>query len=202
MKCMTPETLAETALPPVPLTVEGASVLHQMMRFRRPAWRALTDEARAEILLEAGELLGDRERFTRRPADRGLLAAGAQGRPDVRPFPPQLRGAGRGATGTRHACSLSDYLEPVHSYLSIIELGLYESTSKTYGELAAKGVVPHSEEWKARNRSRARAVAQGHGAAALARNPAGQIPLLLSHGPQARGIRELVHGADERPRSA
>ena len=45
---MTPDTLAHAALPAVPLTVEGASVLHQMMRFRRPAWRALAAAA-AEI---------------------------------------------------------------------------------------------------------------------------------------------------------
>ena len=44
---------------------------------------------------------------------------------------------------------LGDYLEPAHSYLSVIELGLYESTSKVYGGLAAKGVQPHSDEWKA-----------------------------------------------------
>jgi hydrogen peroxide-dependent heme synthase len=43
---------------------------------------------------------------------------------------------------------LSDYLEPTTSYLSVIELGLYESTVKTYNELAEQGVVPHSEEWK------------------------------------------------------
>jgi len=42
---------------------------------------------------------------------------------------------------------LSDYLEPTTSYLSVIELGLYESTSKVYGALAARGVQPHSEEW-------------------------------------------------------
>ena len=148
MKCMTPETLAETALPPVPLTIEGASVLHQMMRFRRPAWRALTDEARAEILLEAGELLGDRERFNdgRQTAIYSLL--GHKGdlmfvhfRRSFEELDEAQRELGR--------ISLSDYLEPAHSYLSIIELGLYESTSKTYGELAAKGVAPHSEEWKA-----------------------------------------------------
>jgi chlorite dismutase len=40
-------------MPPVPLSVEGASVLHQMMRFRRAAWRGLSDAARAEILQEA-----------------------------------------------------------------------------------------------------------------------------------------------------
>src|SRR6266478_2806085 len=50
---MTPDTLAATATPPVPLTVEGASVLHQMMRFRRPAWRTLSAEARRQILDEA-----------------------------------------------------------------------------------------------------------------------------------------------------
>jgi chlorite dismutase len=43
---------------------------------------------------------------------------------------------------------LSDYLEPTTSYLSIIELGLYESTSKVYSGLAAKGIQPNSEEWK------------------------------------------------------
>ena len=31
----------DTETPAVPLTLEGASVLHQMMRFRRPAWRAI-----------------------------------------------------------------------------------------------------------------------------------------------------------------
>jgi len=42
---------------------------------------------------------------------------------------------------------LSDFLEPAASYLSVIELGLYESTAKIYGALAARGVEPHSEEW-------------------------------------------------------
>ena len=42
---------------------------------------------------------------------------------------------------------LSDYLEPTTSYLSVIELGLYESTSKVYADLAAKGLPAHSEEW-------------------------------------------------------
>ena len=44
---------------------------------------------------------------------------------------------------------LNDFLEPTTSYLSVIELGLYESTLKTYKALAERGVEPHSEEWKA-----------------------------------------------------
>src|SRR5258708_28086449 len=43
---------------------------------------------------------------------------------------------------------LSDYLEPASSYLSVIELGLYESSVKTYRELAEQGLEPHSDEWK------------------------------------------------------
>jgi peroxiredoxin len=42
---------------------------------------------------------------------------------------------------------LSDFLEPTSSYLSVIELGLYESTLKTYKSLAERGIEPHSEEW-------------------------------------------------------
>ena len=33
------------------------------------------------------------------------------------------------------------------SYLSIIELGLYESTTKIYKALVDRGIEPHSEEW-------------------------------------------------------
>jgi chlorite dismutase len=44
--------------------------------------------------------------------------------------------------------AFSDYLEPASSYLSVVELGLYESTSKVYSALLAKGVAPHSDEWK------------------------------------------------------
>ena len=34
------------------------------------------------------------------------------------------------------------------SYLSIIELGLYESTTKVYTALTERGIEPHSDEWK------------------------------------------------------
>ena len=43
---------------------------------------------------------------------------------------------------------IGDYLEPTTSYLSVIELGLYESTTKIYKALTERGIVPHSDEWK------------------------------------------------------
>jgi peroxiredoxin len=43
---------------------------------------------------------------------------------------------------------LWEYLEPTHSYLSVVELGLYESSAKTYGQLAERGIEPHTPEWQ------------------------------------------------------
>jgi chlorite dismutase len=53
------------------------------------------------------------------------------------------------AQNTLTKLDLFEYLEPSTSYLSIVELGLYESTQKTYRSLLDKGIVPHSEEWDA-----------------------------------------------------
>src|SRR5580658_7595776 len=44
-------------MPPVPLTLEGAAVLHQMVRVRWPAWRALASDDRSKIIEEAVERL-------------------------------------------------------------------------------------------------------------------------------------------------
>ena len=43
----------------------------------------------------------------------------------------------------------SDFLKPSHSYLSMVELGLYESSAKTYESLAEKGFHPGTPEWEA-----------------------------------------------------
>jgi peroxiredoxin len=143
---MTPETLIETALPAVPLTVEGASVLHQMMRFRWPAWRALAPETRSSILEEAAGALTAMEQPSDGRQSAVYSLVGHKG--DLlfvhfrRSFE-ELNHAELALARLR----LSDYLEATTSYLSIIELGLYESTSSVYADLAVKGVHPHSEEW-------------------------------------------------------
>ena len=138
---MIPETLTATDLPAMPLTIEGASVLHQMMRFRWAAWRELTASTRAEILKEAEQALA----AMRNSAVYSLL--GHKGdfmlfhlRQDFE----ELSAAELDIARLR----ISDYLEPTSSYLSMIELGLYDSSAKVYSGLAAKGVEAHSAEWK------------------------------------------------------
>src|SRR5947199_9343456 len=50
-----------TETPPVPLTIEGYSVLHQMMKVRWPAWRLLSDAQKREIVDEASAVLSKME---------------------------------------------------------------------------------------------------------------------------------------------
>src|SRR5258708_22362599 len=53
-----PPQIASAELPAVPLTTEGYSVLHQMMRIRWSAWRALPAADRSAITQEAASVLG------------------------------------------------------------------------------------------------------------------------------------------------
>src|ERR1700687_4460027 len=50
-----------TEIPPVPLTIEGYSVLHQMMRFRWDKWRSLPATEKAGVIDEASSLLNRME---------------------------------------------------------------------------------------------------------------------------------------------
>ncbi|HJZ95075.1 MAG TPA: hydrogen peroxide-dependent heme synthase [Candidatus Solibacter sp.] len=144
---MTPDTVADIALPPVPLTIEGASVLHQMMRFKRTAWRALSDDDRAAIVKEATRVLGAMEKPAEGRQSAVFSLLGHKGDLLFLHFRRSFEELNQAQVSVSRL-ALSEYLEPVHSYLSVVELGLYESTSKTYDALTAKGVQPHSEEWR------------------------------------------------------
>lgn len=131
---------------PVPLTIEGYSVLHQMMRFRWPELRSLRAAHKAEIADEASKLLNSwEERKDGQSALYSLL--GHKGDLMLVHFRESFDELNR-AEMQFSQLRLSDYLEPVSSYLSVIELGLYESSIKTYKELVEQGTEPHSEEWK------------------------------------------------------
>jgi hydrogen peroxide-dependent heme synthase len=138
---------ASEEIPAVPLTAEGYSVLHQMMRFRWTAWRALPTETRSSIAKEAAALLGEMEKNSKGQSALFSLI-GHKGDLMLVHFRnsfAELNQAELKLAGLR----LSDYLEPTSSYLSIIELGLYDSTIKIYKELSDQGIQPHSEQWKA-----------------------------------------------------
>ena len=137
---------AATELPAVPLTIEGYACLHQMMRFRRSAWRELNEPKRLEITGEAAKVLAEMEG---KSGGQSALYSLLGHKGDLMLV--HLRDTFDELNQAELALArlpLSDYLEPTSSYLSVIELGLYESTLKTYKSLAERGIEPHSEDWK------------------------------------------------------
>lgn len=138
-------------LPAVPLTLEGSSVLHQMFRLRRTAWRALDNRERARILEEAVDLLSPMEQGAQEGHPNQSAAysqIGHKGDLMLLHFRDSLEELHRAEIAIAQL-QFADYLEPVHSYLSVVELGLYESSAKTYAQLAEQGFEPHSHEWNA-----------------------------------------------------
>jgi peroxiredoxin len=137
----------ETAsLPEVPLTLEGYSVLHQMMKVRWSSWRQLGDAQKREILGEATAVLSAMEQNSNgQSAVFSLL--GHKGDLMFVHFRDSFDALNRTQLQLARI-RISDFLEPTTSYLSVIELGLYESSIKTYRSLLEQGIEPHSDEWK------------------------------------------------------
>jgi hydrogen peroxide-dependent heme synthase len=142
-----PPNVATDSLPPVPLTIEGASVLHQMMRVRWTAWKALSLGQRSEIVAEAQAALGEMEKDAS-GSSAAFWLLGHKGDLIIIHFRRSFDELSKAELAFGRL-KLADYLETTTSYLSVVELGLYESSLKTYKTLAERGIVPFSPEWNA-----------------------------------------------------
>jgi chlorite dismutase len=136
--------------PPVPLTLEGSSALHQFFRFDWKAWRSCADGERETIAGEFAAALNNLERANAGAAVRTALYSqlGHKGDLMLIHFRESLAALNQVELDLAQT-RLYDFLEPRHSYVSVVELGLYESTRKTYEAAETKGFEPHSPEWNA-----------------------------------------------------
>jgi peroxiredoxin len=135
-------------LPAVPLTIEGSSVLHQMFHFDWKSWRILDSSQQSDIEAEALELFTRWEQQGAHQCSALFSLLGHKGDLLFLHFRDDFKALNRlelELSQTR----FSDYLRPSHSYLSMVELGLYESSAKTYTSLAEKGLQPGTSEWDA-----------------------------------------------------
>jgi peroxiredoxin len=133
------------ALPAVPLTLEGSSILHQMFRIRWAAWKALPAAERQIAVEAAVATLTEMEQDG--AGHTGLFSLlGHKGDLLVLHFRrtlDELNAAELRLANLR----LADFLEPTTSYLSVVELGLYEATVRLYADLHGKGIQPGTAEW-------------------------------------------------------
>ena len=139
--------------PPVPLTLEGAFVLHQFFRFNWAKWRShaegpFADAERKKIAEEFASILHKLERTgAEGPVQTALFSQlGHKGDLILVHFRESLEALNQVELNLAQT-ALFDFLELKHSYVSVVELGLYESTRKTYEAAAAKGFAVHSPEW-------------------------------------------------------
>lgn len=133
--------------PNVPESLEGWWILHRMFSFNRRRWDALAEKRRKKYAGHAADLFdhlkgnGD--------GDIGLTQVVGH-KADL-----MLTHYARTFDGLAYAQTLVDKLElrelltSRDSYVSVLELGLYDATAKIHAELERRGLAPQSAEWVA-----------------------------------------------------
>jgi chlorite dismutase len=161
--------------PPVPLTLEGSSLLHQFFRFDWKAWRATPPADRDRIAAQAVATLQSLERAGADAPIRSALFSqlGHKGDLIFIHFRDSFEALNQVELGLAQT-ELYDYLSPSHSYVSVVELGLYESSRKVWEAASAKGLEANSPEW------------QAEVAATLQRQAAAMAPRLFPAVPEAK----------------
>ena len=136
--------------PPVPLTLEGSFMLHQFFHFDWKAWRRTTPTERERVAAHAVTALHRLERESPNAPLRSALYSqlGHKGDLILIHFRNSLDALNQVELDLAQT-ELYDFLELRHSYVSVVELGLYESTRKTYEAAAAKGFAEFTPEWDA-----------------------------------------------------
>jgi peroxiredoxin len=128
-----------------PETLEGWCLLHQMFRIRFDRLAGHTREEREAMAARAAEALA-----AMRQGENGTTALstllGHKG--DL-----MLIHARRDFAGLQQAqldvarLPLAAHLEPTTSYVSIVELGMYEMTAQIHGRLAERGLKPGTADY-------------------------------------------------------
>jgi hydrogen peroxide-dependent heme synthase len=129
--------------PQVPETLEGWSVLHQMFRLRWDGLRALDERRRRALADEAAAVLGAMEASPEGPSALVQLL-GHKGDLMLIHFRRRFEDLAAAELALARI-ALHEYLIPTTSYVSVVELGLYEMTGKIHDELKGRGLAAGSE---------------------------------------------------------
>jgi len=131
--------------PEVPETLEGWSILHQMFRLDWAALRALEPGARHSLARDAASLVAASGQWE----DGGSAFVQLLGHKGDVMFV-HFRRSFEELSCAQLALArseLHDYLEPTTSYVSVVELGMYDMTAKIHRDLGARGLAQASDEY-------------------------------------------------------
>jgi peroxiredoxin len=131
--------------PNVPESLEGWWILHRMFAFDRRGWDERSAKRRAKCAQAGIDLFTHLS--TRADGDVGLTQlVGHKGDLMLTHYAKTFDGLAY-VQGLVDKLELSDYLAPLSSYVSVLEVGLYDATGKIHAALAAQGLTPQSAEW-------------------------------------------------------
>lgn len=130
----------------VPESLEGWWILHRMFAFDRRRWSFVSPEDRDRIAHEAmaafNELKND-------DADLALAQlSGHKANLMLTHYAKTFDGLLEAQTRVDQL-ELIEHLEPRDSYVSVLELGLYDATAKIHAALEQRALKPFSPEWNA-----------------------------------------------------
>jgi chlorite dismutase len=131
--------------PNVPESLEGWWILHRMFAFERLAWDALPQSERGALVEEATLALSQLKNA--KESDVGLAQLVGH-KADL-----MLTHYSKDYDGLAHAQTvidktrLAEFLMLTASYVSVLELGLYDASGKIHAALAEQGLSPGSDEW-------------------------------------------------------
>jgi chlorite dismutase len=133
--------------PDVNETLEGWWILHRMFAFDRRRFADLPADEQTRIAREAVDALAP---FANSAESDVGVAQMLGHKADL-----MLTHYARAFEGLAHAqtafdrCELAEYFEPRDSYVSVLELGLYDATAKIHATLKERGLKPYSDDWNA-----------------------------------------------------
>ena len=133
--------------PRVPETLEGWSVLHQMFRVRWSEWEALGASDQEQKASEAARVLAGMQQGTE-GSTVPVTMLGHKGDLLLIHFRRDFE-ALQVAQLAVARLGLAPFLEATTSFVSVVELGLYEMTGRIHQRLAEQGLKAGTEEFEA-----------------------------------------------------
>src|SRR2546425_8438110 len=132
--------------PRVPETLEGWWLLHQMFTVSWPAWQALPAADRRQKAAETARALGAMERG-REGSSVPCTLLGHKGDLMLIHFRRSLEELAAAQLSVDRL-DLAAFLQPTTSYVSVVELGMYEMTAQIHARLGGRGLEPGSEPFE------------------------------------------------------
>ncbi|MCB0320193.1 MAG: heme-dependent peroxidase [Bdellovibrionales bacterium] len=130
-----------------PDTADGWSVLHQFFHVDWQGLRGVSEHELGELVRPLTEILTRYELYSDRGQSAAFHILGATGQLLLLHFRPSFDECAQIELSLAQL-PISRFFTPAHSFVSVVELGMYHTSKKIIQTLQEQGLTPHSDEWR------------------------------------------------------